>query len=114
MQNEVLCCTQLLVGRSECVQCKIDWRVVEILGLMDRSKTTGQVIVWATVLCSVLLRRIFLERSDHGSNVRSCCSGIYWHSPEVLTELVRLIESVAAVPVMRRAPRLKVRYSNPH
>jgi hypothetical protein len=53
MQNEVLCCSQLLVGRSECVQCKIDWRVVEILGLMDRSKTTGQVIVWATVLCSV-------------------------------------------------------------
>jgi hypothetical protein len=60
MQNEVLCCSQLLVGRSECVQCKIDWRVVEILGLTDRSKTTGQVIVWATVLGSVTFAAYFL------------------------------------------------------
>ena len=64
MQNEVLCCSQLLVGRSECVQCKMDWRIVEILGLMDRSKTTGQVIVWATVLCSATFPAYFLCAGD--------------------------------------------------
>jgi hypothetical protein len=80
MQNEVLCCSQLLVGRSECVQCKIDWRVVEILGLTDRSKTTGQVIVWATVLCSVTCAAYFLRASDgetflrNGAKLKLKCS----------------------------------------
>ena len=71
MQNEVLCCSQLLAGRSECVQCKIDWRVVEILGLMDRSKTTGQVIVWATVLCGVTFAAYFLRASDGETFLRN-------------------------------------------
>ena len=38
----------------------------------------------------------------------------YWASSELLRVADCLMESVAAEPVMRRAPRLKVKYSKPH